>query len=186
MTRKILVFLFTVKIATWQISGYFASDISAGVLAIYSPPPIASHAMPLARPPVGYRKGNALRWRSVAVDCALLEGSASLRIGNWVPAQTGTPLMARGLVGSESLSPLQCQSNFHKSNCNFIPAIGIQFRNSNSALGPIPQYHFPHWGPNINDWVPQLGMPILLGLSNYIGRNWSWQFNSSNCNSAIQ
>ena len=58
--------------------------------------------MPLARPTVGYRKGNALRWRSVAVDCALLEGSASPRIGNWVQAQTGTPLMARGLVGSES------------------------------------------------------------------------------------
>ena len=60
--------------------------------------------MPLARPTVGYRKGNALRlrWRSVALDCALLEGSASPRIGNWVPAQTGTPLMARGLVGSES------------------------------------------------------------------------------------
>src|SRR5215813_4265721 len=33
-------------------------------------------------------------------------------------------------------------------------AIGTQFRNSNSALGPIPQYQFPHWGPNINDWVP--------------------------------
>ena len=151
------------------------------------PPPIASHAMPLARPPVGYRKGNALRWRSVAVDCALLEGSASPRIGKLGPVHTGWgPQAGSGVGESESLSPLQCQSNFHKSNCNFIPAIGTQFRNSNSALGPIPQYQFPHWGPNINDWVPQLGMPILLGLSNYIGRNWSWQFNSSNCNSAIQ
>ena len=109
----------------------FASDISAGVLAIYSPPPIASHAMPLARPPVGYRKGNALRWRSVALDCALLEGSASPRIGNWVPAQTGTPLMARGLVGSESQ---------HLFNSIQFPQIQLQSHSCN--WDPIPQFQF--------------------------------------------
>ena|SRR6516165_12128538 len=98
--------------------------------------------MPLARPTVGYRKGNALRWRSVAVDCALLEGSASPRIGNWVQAQTGTPLMARGGWWGRSLSTSSIQSNFHKSNCNRIPAIETQFRNSNSELGPNQQYQF--------------------------------------------
>jgi len=150
MTRKIIVFLFTVKIATWQISGYFASDISAGVLAIYSPPPIASHAMPLARPPVGYRKGNALRWRSVAVDCALLEGSASLRIGNWVPAQTGTPLMARGWWG-RSPFPL---FNVNPISTNPI-AISFLQLGSNSAI-PIP-----HWDlyRNINS---PIGAPISM------------------------
>src|SRR6516164_4792642 len=111
--------------------------------------------MPLARPTVGYRKGNALRWRSVAVDCALLEGSASPRIGNWVQAQTGTPLMARGAGGVGVSAPLQ----FNPISANPIPNWDpISNINSNSGT-PIPIT-----GPRYNDWVP-IRNPHSIGAS---------------------
>ena len=59
--------------------------------------------------------------------------------------QTGSGAYRVGTAGgigveeSESLSPLQCQSNFHKSNCNL-------------QLGPNSEIPIPHWDPyrNIN------------------------------------
>src|SRR6516165_12673439 len=126
--------------------------------------------MPLARPTVGYRKGNSLRWRSVAVDCALLEGSASPRIGNWVQAQTGTPLMARGAGGVGVSAPLQ----FNPISTNPIAIAFLQLR-PNSAI-PIPNWDpisninsnsgtpIPITGPRYNDWVP-IRNPHSIGAS---------------------
>ena len=75
---------------------------------------------------------NALCSNSITIDL-------DVKLG---PVHTGWgPQAGSGVGESESLSPLQCQSNFHKSNCNLIPAIGTHFRNSNSAIG----------APNIND-----------------------------------
>ena len=126
--------------------------------------------MPLARPTVGYRKGNALRWRSVAVDCALLEGSASPRIGNWVQAQTGTPLMARGAGGVGVSAPLQ----FNPISTNPI-AISFLQLGPNSEI-PIPHgtrtaISIPPLGPNINDWVPAIGWVLSIVGAIIFGRN---------------
>ena len=121
--------------------------------------------MPLARPTVGYRKGNALRWRSVALDCALLEGSASPRIGNWVQAQTGTPLMARGAGGVGVSAPLQ----FNPISTNPIAISLLQ-------LGPNSAIPMSNWDPisdinaNRGTQIPITG-PLQLGLINYGSHN---------------
>jgi hypothetical protein len=84
-------------------------------------------------------------------------------VRNMASAPLGRPLMpGRGRA---------VEVSFHKSNCNFIPAIGTQFRDSNSALGPMPQYQFPHWGPNINDWVPAIGWGLSIVGAIIFGRN---------------
>src|SRR5262245_66675717 len=62
--------------------------------------------------------------------------------------QTGSGAYRVGTAGgigggeSETLSPLQCQSNFHKSNCNL-------------QLGPHSEIPIPHWYPyaNINSTI---------------------------------
>src|SRR5258708_36006624 len=103
----------------------------------------------------------ALCSNSIAIDLdvKLQTGSGAYRVGT-----------AGGIGGGGVGVP------FPSSMSIQFPLIQLQFHSCN--WDPIPQFQFrigthaailiPHWGPNINDWVPAIGWRLINCGVNYI------------------